>query len=235
MLHPMFKLQTVFGLLMMMAALPALAGEGDGVTATLTGPGCAYEAVTLELVERHGAPMAGVRKRFPEGFGHRQSVGLLPDEEFARDLGTLEALGLFSLPDGPSIKRGARTTWTITARKGDQVRVFTVHDPEQLPSLKWWRLITRLRTLVEARTEPLPFRDNLLLPDEAGLLQISANPPARITLNGVPTGETTPVTNLKVPKGAHAIGLTAVEGEAHGTWTVHVEAGKTTVLRVDLR
>lgn len=215
------------------AGAPAAAAEGDAVRVTLTGPGTPYASVRYEIEERRGTVSASVTKVFAGDFGFEEKVGLLPSTDFEALLGELEALQAFTLPSTRGPARRAR--YLIEVRRGSRSHRIEVHDPAQLPDGRYRALIDRVRSVTRTVAGRIPFRDAMLLPAEAGLLRIRSRPAARVTIDGLQYGETTPVEGLPLPAGRHTVRLTAVDEPLERTYEIRIEAGKTTRLAVDLR
>ncbi len=209
------------------------AAEGDGVRVVLTGPATPYAAVRYAVEERRGTIAASVSKTFADDFGLREEVGLLTAGDFAALLAELEGLGAFTLPS--TTARAARARYEVEVRRAGRRHAFTVHDPALLPDARYRQLIARVRGAVEATAGAIAFRDPLLLPGEAGLLTLQSRPRARVEINGVAHGETTPLDALPLPVGTHTVRLVALDEPLERTYEVKVEAGKTTRLVVDLR
>lgn len=211
----------------------AAPGGADQVRLELSGSATPYAKVTYEVAPRRGAVIVGVRKAFAEGFGHRDEVGLLTAEDLDALLAELDAMGAFALP--PRTSKSRRARWTLTIRWGDKRRVLTIDDPGLADDLRYRALVDRVVMAVEAELDPILFRDPMLLPGEAGRLRLSARPPARVAINGLPVEGKTPMNDLRLPVGTHTITLTPVSGGDAHPYEVRIEAGKTTSLAVELR
>ena len=222
---------------LLLALLPvaALADDADHVRLSLTGPAVPYASVVYELARERGAVVATVTKRFADGFGHRSEVGLLTDRDLTALLTELTALGAYTLT--PRIITGAqtpRTIYTLSIRRAGRHRTLTVHDPEWSPETRHRALFDRIRAAAAAHTDPIPFRDALLLPHEAGTLWVRSTPPATLALDGVPITGRTP-TDLRVAAGPHRLTLTPIGGGEPRDYDITIRAGKTTSLTLDLR
>lgn len=221
---------------LLLAFMPFAAPAADleaGVRVTLTGPGTPYAEVVHEVGRRHGTVVVSVRKTFAAGFGHRDEVGLLTDDDLEALLDGLVALGAFELASSPRKDHRARHRVEI-AWKGRH-HVFEVDDPELQADERYGRLITRVRAAVGHAAGVVPFQDAMLLPEEAGRLNIVADPPARARIDGVVIEGTTPLGGLRLPAGSHRVELTPVGGGPARTYDVKIEVGKTTNLTVNLR
>lgn len=220
-------------LLSLLMAAPATAAEVDEVRLELTGSATPYARVTYEVATRRGAIVVGVRKAFADGFGHRDEVGLTTADELDALLAELDAMGAFALP--PRVVDGPRARWTMTVQRGAKRRVLRMDDPGLTDDLRYRALIDRIIAAVNTEVDPILFRDPMLLPSEAGRLRLSSRPPARVSIDGLPLDGQTPMTDLRLPVGAHQILLTPVSGGEPHPYTVRIEAGKTTSLAVELR
>ncbi len=91
-----------------------------------------------------------------------------------------------------------------------------------------------MRTEVTAHAGRIPFRDKLLLPSEAGRLQIQSAPRARVWLDGVSVSGWTPVREVQLTAGMHRIRLVTEAGLTRD-YEVKVGVGRTTSLSVELK
>lgn len=226
-------LHRLLPLLLALIPVTAAADDADHVRLTLTGPAVPYASIVHDLARERGAVVATVTKRFADGFGHRSEVGLLTDRDLTQLLTELTALGAFTLP--PRTTRAPRTIYTLSIRRGDRHRTLTVHDPEWSPETRHRALFDRIRAASAAHTDPIPFRDALLLPHEAGTLWVRSTPPATVALDGVPLPGGTPMTDLRVTAGPHRLTLTPIGGGEPRDYDITIRAGKTTSLTLDLR
>lgn len=219
--------------LLLTLAAPARADDADHVRLTLSGPATPYAAVTWEVARERGAVVVGLEKRFAPGFGHRAEVGLLTDADLNALLDALAALGAFTLP--ARTVETPRTVYTLSIQQGRRRHRVTVHDPEWSPDPRARAVFARIRAAVAAHTDPIPFRDALVLPGEYGTLHLRATPPATVALDGVPLEGRTPITDLRLTTGRHRLTLTPLSGGEARDYDVTIEPGKTTSLVVELR
>lgn len=223
----------VLALMPLTLAATARADDADHVRLTLAGPATPYATVTYEAARKRGAVVATVEKRFAPGFGHRSEVGLLTDADLEALLTELADLGAFTLQNRRV--EAPRTLYTLSIQHGRRRHQATVHDPEWAPEARARALFARIRAAIGATTDPIPFRDALLLPGEYGTLHLRATPPATVALDGAPIEGRTPITDLRLTAGRHRVTLTPAAGGEARDYDVTIEAGKTTALVVELR
>jgi PEGA domain len=69
---------------------------------------------------------------------------------------------------------------------------------------------------------------------ETGYLDVSSDPPARVHIDDVDTGKTTPAPHLPLKAGHHKLTLVTADGAHKRTIGFTVEAGQTTKLSIHL-
>ena len=69
---------------------------------------------------------------------------------------------------------------------------------------------------------------------DAGFLDISSDPPARILVDDADTGKVTPQPHLELEAGHHRLTLVTLDGAHKRTLGFNIEAGKTTRLSMHL-
>lgn len=226
---------TLLPLVMLLALAPraATADDSDHMHLTLTGPATPYATITHHIARQRGTVILTTQKTFAHGFGHHSKVALLTDADLTTLLDQLTALGAFTLPDRrlPT----PRTRYTLTVQHQKRRHQLVAHDPEWATDPRYRALIAHIRTTIAAHTDPIPFRDALLLPHEAGTLHLRATPPATVTLDGIHLPGTTPITDLRLTTGRHRLTLTPTDRGEPRHYDITIEAGKTTALTVDLR
>ena len=219
-------------------AVGAASTQGDVVTpperisVELTGPATVYANVRYEIARRRGAVVVTIVKTFAEGFGQAQSVGLMADDDLATLWESLRVAGAFELKSRRDEHRRAR--WRIELQQGGARHVVVVDDPELHIDRRAHEVLRRILAVTRGTAGAVPFRDALLLPDEAGILRIDARPPARVAIEGVWLSGSTPIVGLRVPAGHRTVRLEALDGSATRDYEVTVDAGRTTRLVVEL-
>ncbi len=89
--------------------------------------------------------------------------------------------------------------------------------------------------MVGKYTEKLPFRNVFYDPGEVGFLDLDSNPGAKIWIDGQKTGLRTPLYTYELPEGKHEVRLVSDDGIYDRSYPFRIQAGMTTVLRLDLR
>lgn len=218
-------------LLCLALATPAAA---QVLAVEVRGPAVPCMQVEHVIERSQGALVARIGKFLPEGFGRREAVGLLTDDDLGRLVSQLDALGAFSLP---SVRhRSARATYRVRLElPGGRAHSFEVADPGTRPDGRHQAVIDLLRRTVEAKTGPVEVQDDLLLPSEAGLLQVLTDVPARVVVVGEGITGRTPLRGLRLPVGRHVLEVTPEAGGEPTRYEVQVDVGRTTNLKVQLK
>lgn len=209
---------------------PALA---EVVSVEASGPAVPCARVEHVIERSQGTWVARISKALVEGFGRTEGVGLLTDESWLALVAQLDALGAFSLTTENLAK--ARIRYRVRLEVGDRHHTFEVGDPGRLPDGRHLAVIELVQRAVQARAGPVPLRDEMLLPTEAGLLQIGTDLAARVRVDGAWLAEQTPVRGLRLPAGEHVVELVPVDGSEPHRYEIKVDVGRTTSLRVELR
>ncbi len=219
-------------ILLFLVAAPAFAAEGDGVRVSMSGASTPYAVVEFAVVEKRGTVVAEVIKTYAADFGRDERVGLLPRDEYDALVGALERLGAYTLPD--AVAKAPRVTWQVEARRAGRGHRFRVTDPELLDDRRYAALLARVAAVVAEHAGAVPFRDRMLLPSEAGRLEVRATPRARVWLDEVALPGWTPIPDLRVAAGRHRLRLVSETGVAR-EYEVKVDVGGTTSLSVELK
>lgn len=210
----------------------AVARAEDGVRITLTGPQVPFATVEYAVEVKRGTVVAEYSKRFAARFGHLDKVAVLTRPDLDALLATLAQDGLWSLRNRR--RKGAATRWVIRARQGKRTVEVTVDDPALHLGGAHFEIIERVRARVEAEVGRSIFQDAMLLRTEGGTLNLFTRPAARVRLDGVLLGATTPIRGLRVEAGTRKVELLPVGGSAPVTHDVRVEAGRATSLNLTL-
>ena len=211
----------------------AWAAEGDGVRLVVHGPAVPWTQITYEVAHRHGGVTARVTKAWPEGFGRREEVGLVPAEELTDLLADIEAV----VPLWPKGRRSTRyrARYTLIVDRAGQRRSWVVHDPNLGEANAPSKIMALIGAVIGENTRPVRFQDALLLPDESGWLKVDADVVSAVRVDGVLVADHTPLQGLRLPVGAHKIRLSPLDGRAPRVYPIKIEMKKTTALVVELR
>lgn len=219
-------------LLLLASLATAHAADGDGVRLSMSGSATPYARVEFALVEKRGTVVAEVVKTFAAGFGREERVGLVPRDEYRATFAALAGMGVFTLPTATG-RPDSGVTWTVEARRGATVHTFSVDDPQLKRDARYADVLAKVRAVVTGHAGQIPFRDRMLLPSEAGLLEVKATPRARVWLDGVEQVGWTPL-KARVAGGGHRIRLVSEAGLTRD-YEVKVDVGRTTSLSVELK
>lgn len=216
-------------------ALPG-AGAAQALSVEVSGPAVAGARVEHVIERSQGTLVVRVGKFMPDGFGRREAVGLFTDEDLADLVRDLDALGAFALPSLPRHgRRPPRAIYRVRLDVGERRHHFEVADPGRLPDGRHAAVIARLRAAVEGKTGQLPLQDDLLLPEEAGLVHVLTDVPARVLVVGQGFEGKAPVRGLRLPVGVHVLEVVPIDGGAANRYEIRVDAGRTTSLDLQLK
>ena len=237
-----FELWLVISLGLVLCSLnpQAAAAEADpsllGISIVSAGPGLPYVRIEHSILLKRGAVVATQLKRFSGQFGEKAQIGLVPSSRFAELLIFLRDNGAFQVDSSSqrTIKR-ARVVHTVTVSDEKGRHRMVVADPDAVSTPVFWSIMTRVRDTVLEFTEPIPFWDAMLLPDECGRLYIDSNPQSLIEIDGVRLRSKTPFGPIRAQIGKHSVRLTDPKTSFSETYEVNVVKGKTTSLKVELR
>ena len=79
-----------------------------------------------------------------------------------------------------------------------------------------------------------PREDGSAAKGDVGYLTVSTDPAAKLEVDGVDTGKTTPVTKISLAAGKHKVTLTSLDGKTKRTLGVTIVAGEEKRLTVSL-
>jgi hypothetical protein len=220
----------------------ALAGEGDAVRLTLSGPGLPYARVEMEARVRGASAVVRITRSFGDGFASQDAVGLSTPAELHMLMDELQADGLFAAP-APARPRGAQSghvpdvKYVLEVRREGQTCRLDLDRPENLTDRRFVNAIERVRRFVSGVVEPggaRPFVDGRIPKDASGFLHLETSPPGRVYLDDVLLADATPIEALRLPLGSHALRIVARDGRLERRVEITIERGKTTSLRMNL-
>ena len=221
-------------LLMSSAVVSAEPPPDLRVEATLEGGFSPFALVRYTLRIQGGVGTIAVLKQSRAEKGTRQGLGVVPPEALGEAVKALRACGLQQLEakrsKGPSAQR-----WRFDVTTEAGVRSFEVSDPLRESDARYAACLDVLRTLSERHAGALSFRDVFYPEDSMGYLQVDSIPRARVTIDGVDTGELSPVRDIPLKVGEHVVTFRDEGRKIHKTYKVRIMSGMTTNLDVDLR
>ena len=194
------------------------------------GSALAWERVRTTLKVESGSSTLAVVKHLVGGGGHRHRLVLLDNAEARRLVDQLQACGLSSLPD-PGHKRGAdlyRVTW-----EGMGAGAVRMNNPHASRDGRLSGCLRVLEAAVDTYIGYLPWRDVFFDESRLGYLRAESTPAARVWVDGMDTGEETPLAALALEVGVHDV--TFVSEGLRRSYDVRILSRATTNLDVDLR
>ncbi|MFT4703088.1 MAG: hypothetical protein ACI81R_000777 [Bradymonadia bacterium] len=173
-------------------------------------------------------PIVVASRAYAGDLSQESEVGLLTSEQQRAAWSGFDACeGQGDLWDGPPPDSDGLLL--VVDRNGErETRWFAA--PHQLAPA----CVLALRTPVLSAVTVGPPRNVFWLPGEFGLLRSATNVPADIWVDGVRTGERTPIGDLRVPLGERVIRWISIESGAVREETIRVGAGQTTTINVSL-
>lgn len=188
-----------------------------------------FERTVFEWKVRGRSPLLTMARRHLAGQGSDGELTLISTERFVGLLPALEACVVGE--DGPSspppTEGTVRWAW-VSIREGATTRTAVFVGDEADPCE------VAVRTPVEETLSFPPYRNPYLVEGEFGMLRTETDRPSRVWIDGVDTGEVTPVLDYPLPPGRHEVRWVGLADGRERTETVTVEAGRTTTLNVTL-
>jgi hypothetical protein len=195
-----------------------------------------FAEIRYEVTERGPASAAIHRRRLPGQISSLHNMGLMTREAAHAVRKLLIETDALTLPDAHHHSpHNAVLTWRFEAQQDGQKNTFRVTDPLNQKDRRYWRLFSTLRRHVRAVTGGLPFQDVFYPKREMGWLHVRSSPTARLTLDGRDTELLTPIRDFPLRAGKHQIELKSVEGSHIRRYTIRVEPGGHTRLKLSLR
>ena len=214
----------------------ASAGSGDYAQWVLYSPSDSpFAEIRYEVTDRGPASAAIHRRRLPGQASSLHNMGLMTREAAEAVRKLLLETDALTLPCARyETPKSAALTWRFEAQQGGKKHTFYVTDPLNQKDRRYWRLFSTLRRHVRAITGGLPFQDVFYPKHEMGWLHVRSTPAGRLTLDGRDTELITPIRDLPLRAGKHQIELKSVEGSHVRRYTIRVEAGGHTRLKLSL-
>jgi hypothetical protein len=218
---------------------PAAAADDDTVRLALDHPAATpYSVIRYEIARRGRATMAVHRRQLPGYSEPLHGVGLMTQAEADAIWELCRAVDASHLPDAPAPAAAAESgafTWRVETSIDGVTHSFRVGDPMNQPDRRYARLVQGVIAAVTQRAGELPFRNVFVPAARLGWLDIISIPAARVVLDGIDTGQQTPLYGYEVESGRHAVRLESLDGALIRAYDVRVEPAGTTHLHVDLR
>ena len=210
-----------------LSVLPCLADaplkDDTPAILTLSGPAVPYQRVEFRFEKQSDLVTLTVIKQHASPFGAQDGMALLMEEEWNEIVQQLQEVWSFK----QSQKKNALWRWSLTFR--GQTRHW---DEPELTIEGLGERLQKLQRWCEERV-PIPFEDQLLLPEESGRLRVLTWPKARVFVDGIGFGETPVVRWMET--GTHQIHLENTENDSKLDLEAQVEKGRWTNLEIDLK
>lgn len=217
----------------------SFAGDDDYVRWSLEAPGPSpWVTIRYEITRRTPATTAVHRRRLPGTEEGEHALGLLTPEESDAFFDSVRALTPLTLASDPPPKgkaAAARLRFRCDLLLDGTLHTFTATDPATHANPAIRALFHSVADLVTEIAGPLPFRQVFFPATERAWLNVESVPAAVVSVDGFDTGLTAPLYAYEVKAGERVVTLRTADGALERTYTVRVEPGGTTTLRVDLR
>lgn len=188
-----------------------------------------FERSVFEWKVRGRSPLLTMSRRHLADAGAEGELTLVSAARFIELLERLDVCTTSAdAPAAPPEATGERRWVWISIRRGDQTE-YALFDGGAGAACE-----QAIRAPVEEVLSFGPWRNPYLVEGEYGMLRTETDRPSRVWINGVDTGEVTPVLDYPLSPGRHEIRWVAVSDGRERTESVTVEAGRTTTLNVTL-
>ena len=209
--------------------------EDSYVRVTRTEGFSPFRGVIHAVVSRSRVPVAKHRKRLVNHTGRFGNMALIRPEAHLDLLNRVEGLGGWTLPDAMDPGPGpAESAWKVEVRREGRAHAFSFTRSGASADGRYREIVEAVAGLVREHTGDMPFRNVFHDLDDRGYVDIDSRPPARILIDGRPTGHRTPLYTYELASGTHTVRLIASREGLDRTYEFKVEPGKTTVLHLDL-
>ncbi len=188
-----------------------------------------FERTVFEWKVRGRSPLLTMSRRHLAEQGSDGELTLISTERFVALLPGLD--GCAVAEDGPAVPPPAegdiRWAWvSIRDAAVTRTAVFVGGETDGCERV--------VRAPVEEALSFPPYRNPYLIEGEFGMLRTETDRPSRVWIDGVDTGEVTPLLDYPLTPGRHEVRWVGVADGRQRTETVTVEAGRTTTLNVTL-
>ena len=227
-------------LLGFLALVVCTGADGDYVMLTLQQPSSSpFATVRYEVAVRGRVNTATHRRELPGYAESLHGMGLLTRSEAKAYWAKVKALGLTELKDALPPEDATSThhglIWEIEFLVDGVERTVRVADAVNQPDRRYHQLLTLTRDLIHRLAGDLPFRNVFIPEGSLGWINVVTIPVARLYVDDFDTELETPLYGYEVSAGKHTLRLKTEDGAHERSYTVQVDPGGTTLLRVDLR
>ena len=201
-----------------------------------TGGFSPYVSVMYTLRVRAGIGTLGVSKVLPGSYGQEERLAIVQSEALKELLEALQVCDQVQTVTPERFKpRSVSSVWTFGVERGESRKKIQVADPERQKDRLAQRCLETMRVAVERHVGKVPFRDVFFAKGEFGYLQVSSDPVARVVLDGVDTGQESPLIGIPMSVGEHEVEFIDEARGVHRRYKVTIMSDITTNLSVDLR
>lgn len=202
------------------------------IIVTVYDPASPFDRTIWEWKTRGRSPLLGFERVTIDDFGREAGLALVPVAEFEDLLVSAAA----ACPVSTDATEGAE----VPALAGDE-RIVHVRIANGATTVgQTWTggdaagetCLQVVRAAILDRAEVPRWRNPFWIEGEYGMLRTETDVPTIVTIDGLPTGETTPVVDYRLEPGLHTVRWDTLQGDRWREETVTIEAGTTTTLNV---
>ena len=210
--------------------------EDSFVRVTRSGGFSPFRGVLHAVVCRGTTPVAKHRKRLVNYTSRLGNMALLTPKEHLALLERVEALGAFTLPDlGSGAAPPSSPRWKVEIGRGGREHSFAFSAQSAGEDTRYAAIVDAVVSLVKEHSGDVPFRNVFYEPEGMGYLDVDSRPVAAIHIDGRSLKLRTPVYTYEVEAGRHVLRMVSRKHGIDRTYDFRIEAGKTTILHLDLR
>ena len=195
-----------------------------------------YAAVSYTVRVSEGLGTVIVRKVLPGSYGEDERATLVYGEALSAvidKLGTCRA----AVKAKPSTRarKPVASAWTLVVERGGMKKTVAFADPELELESPHQACLKTLREIATAQVGAMLFRDVFFEKGTFGYLQVSSEPVANVIIDGIDTGQASPLIGIPLSVGEHEVIFEDRERGVKRRYSVKVMPEMTTNLSVDLR
>lgn len=200
------------------------------VVVTVYDPSSPFEKTVWEWKTRGRSPLVAFERITVDGFGREAGLALVPVAEFEVLLADAARACPASDPEAadPPPLEGSERIVHVRLTDGATVVGRTWRGDDESGR----QCLATVRGAIVDRAEVPRWRAPFWVEGEFGMLRTETDVPTRVTIDGIDTGETTPLVDYRLEPGVHTVRWDTLDGARWREEPVTIEAGTTTTLNV---
>lgn len=189
-----------------------------------------FSDLTYEWKMRGSSPMLAVSRGHVDGFGRESELTLITEDRFAQLLETLRVCDMDGGAEDLEPEATGDAAWAVLeVHRGVEVeRVVWTGDDYLVASA----CVDAIRGPIEAELRFEDYRNPFWIEGFYGQLRADSDLPALVWIDGIDTGQVTPLIDYPLEPGPHEVTWVALQGGLERTETIVVEAGRTTTVNI---